>query len=57
MLTRTIHLAGADVREISQLDANQARRVRYLEDLSHGLSRIRKPVIAAIESTAVSPYR
>ncbi|KAK2752696.1 hypothetical protein FQN54_008074 [Arachnomyces sp. PD_36] len=45
--------AGADIKEISQLDANEARRTRYLEDLCHGMSRVRKPLIAAVESMAL----
>ncbi|OJJ05056.1 hypothetical protein ASPVEDRAFT_893193 [Aspergillus versicolor CBS 583.65] len=45
--------AGADIKEISHLDAEDARRVRYLQDLCDGLRNVRKPVIAAVEGKAL----
>lgn len=54
LLTGLRKIAGADIKEISQLDAEGARRCRYLEDLCHGLSNVRKPLIAAVEGMAVS---
>ncbi|KAL4885454.1 ClpP/crotonase-like domain-containing protein [Aspergillus karnatakaensis] len=45
--------AGADIKEISQLDAEGARRVRYLEDLCDGVRKFRKPLIVAIEGKAL----
>jgi enoyl-CoA hydratase len=50
----SVVLAGADIKEISALDAEGARKVRYLEDLCHGLSSFRKPLIAAVEGMAVN---
>ncbi|KAH7136203.1 ClpP/crotonase-like domain-containing protein [Dactylonectria macrodidyma] len=41
--------AGADIKEIAALDAESARRRRYLEDLCNGLRSVRKPIIAAVE--------
>lgn len=46
--------AGADIKEISGLDAEGARKCRYLENLCQGLKNVRKPVIAAVEGMAVS---
>ncbi|KAL2872403.1 enoyl-CoA hydratase/isomerase family protein [Aspergillus lucknowensis] len=45
--------AGADIKEISQIDAEKAHRTRYLEDLCDGLHSFRKPVIAAVEGKAL----
>ncbi|KAL4945830.1 hypothetical protein BDV06DRAFT_3450 [Aspergillus oleicola] len=45
--------AGADIREISKMDAEDARRIRYLEDLCGGIRKVRKPVIAAVEGKAL----
>ncbi|KAL4994733.1 ClpP/crotonase-like domain-containing protein [Aspergillus recurvatus] len=45
--------AGADIKEISRLDAEDAGRVRYLEDLCDGIRGIRKPVIVAVEGMAL----
>ncbi|KEY71725.1 hypothetical protein S7711_02952 [Stachybotrys chartarum IBT 7711] len=45
--------AGADIKEISEIDAEEARRRRYLEDLCHGLEVVRKPIIAAVEGLAL----
>ncbi|KAL2835980.1 ClpP/crotonase-like domain-containing protein [Aspergillus pseudoustus] len=45
--------AGADIKEISQLDGESAHRRRYLEDLCNGLRNVRKPVIAAVEGKAL----
>lgn len=47
-------IAGADIKEISGLDAEEARRCRYLENLCQGLKNVHKPVIAAVEGMAVS---
>jgi enoyl-CoA hydratase len=46
--------AGADIKEISGLDAEAARNCRYLENLCQGLKNVRKPIIAAVEGMAVS---
>ncbi|KAL6235700.1 hypothetical protein BDW75DRAFT_250668 [Aspergillus navahoensis] len=45
--------AGADIKEIANLDADDAGRIRYLEDLCDGLRDIRKPVIVAVEGMAL----
>ncbi|KAL2840348.1 ClpP/crotonase-like domain-containing protein [Aspergillus pseudodeflectus] len=45
--------AGADIKEISQLDAEGAHQRRYLEDLCNGMRSVRKPVIAAVEGKAL----
>jgi hypothetical protein len=50
----SVGTAGADIKEISQLDAEGAHQKRYLEDLCNGMQRVRKPVIAAVEGKAVS---
>jgi hypothetical protein len=49
-----VRVAGADISEISALDAEAARGRRYLEDLCTGMRSVRKPVIAAVEGMAVS---
>ena len=46
-------VAGADIKEISVLDAEDARRIRYLSDLCDGMKAVRKPIIAAVEGMAV----
>ncbi|KAF4450791.1 putative enoyl-CoA hydratase precursor, mitochondrial [Fusarium austroafricanum] len=45
--------SGADIGEISRLDAEDARRCRYLADLCSGMQAVRKPVIAAVEGMAL----
>ncbi|KAL4934673.1 enoyl-CoA hydratase/isomerase family protein [Aspergillus undulatus] len=40
--------AGADLKEISELDAESAHRIRYLENLCNGVRNVRKPVIVAL---------
>lgn len=45
--------AGADIKEISELDAEAARSRRYLEDLCHGLRKVRKPLLASVEGMAL----
>ncbi|ROT35188.1 ClpP/crotonase [Sodiomyces alkalinus F11] len=45
--------AGADIREISVLDGEDARRCLYLEDLCVGIRNVRKPLIAAVEGMAL----
>ncbi|KAM0122631.1 hypothetical protein ACP6JC_000698 [Aspergillus fumigatus] len=47
-----IFSAGADIKEIAQLDGESARQKRYLEDLCHGMKQVRKPIIAAVEGRA-----
>ncbi|KPA38126.1 enoyl- hydratase [Fusarium langsethiae] len=44
--------AGADIGEISRLDAEGARDCRYLSDLCSGMQAVRKPLIAAVEGMA-----
>ncbi|KAF4120889.1 enoyl-CoA hydratase [Geosmithia morbida] len=51
--SRTFFCAGADIKEISELDGQSARKCRYLEDLCQGLSNVRKPLIAAVEGMAL----
>lgn len=46
--------AGADIAEIAEMDAIDARACRYLEDLCHGMAAVRKPVMAAVDGPAVS---
>ncbi|KAM5344226.1 hypothetical protein ACJ41O_012763 [Fusarium nematophilum] len=43
---------GADISEISTLDAEAARGRRYLADLCTGMRAVRKPMIAAVEGMA-----
>lgn len=45
--------AGADIKEISEIDAEGARKHRYLEDLCNGMSSFRKPIFAAVEAMAL----
>lgn len=45
--------AGADIKEISTMDAEAARSCRYLEDLCHGMAAVRKPILAAVDGPAV----
>ncbi|EGY16546.1 enoyl-CoA hydratase/isomerase family protein [Verticillium dahliae VdLs.17] len=45
--------AGADIKEISALGAEEARQRRYLEDLCTGMRGVRKPLIAAVEGMAL----
>ncbi|KAL2809215.1 ClpP/crotonase-like domain-containing protein [Aspergillus granulosus] len=45
--------AGADIKEISQLDAESAHQRRYLEDLCNGMRSVHKPIIAAVEGKAL----
>lgn len=47
--------AGADLKEIATLDAEEAKFVRYLEDLCLGMMAFGKPIIAAVNGPAVSP--
>lgn len=47
-------LAGADIKEISELDAAEAGKRRYLEDLCVGIKAVKKPILAALEGIAVS---
>ncbi|KAG9253484.1 ClpP/crotonase-like domain-containing protein [Emericellopsis atlantica] len=49
----TFFSAGADIKEISQLDAEMARQRRYLEDLCTCIAGIRKPILAAVEGMAL----
>jgi len=51
--SNTFFCAGADIKEISELDAEGARQRRYLEDLCQGLQNVRKPVVAAVEGIAL----
>ncbi|KAM0397072.1 hypothetical protein ACHAQC_004605 [Fusarium culmorum] len=48
----TFFCAGADIGEISRLDAEGARYCRYLSDLCTGMQAVRKPLIAAVEGMA-----
>ncbi|RHZ67138.1 enoyl-CoA hydratase/isomerase family protein [Aspergillus thermomutatus] len=45
--------AGADIKEIAQFNGETARQKRYLEDFCHGMKKVRKPIIAAIEGKAL----
>ncbi|KAL4918931.1 ClpP/crotonase-like domain-containing protein [Aspergillus aurantiobrunneus] len=45
--------AGADIKEISRLDAEDARQRRYLQDLCDGVRGFRKPVVVAVEGKAL----
>ncbi|KAL5333742.1 ClpP/crotonase-like domain-containing protein [Aspergillus crustosus] len=45
--------AGADIKEIAQIDAEDAHRRRYLEDLCDGVRGFRKPLIVAVEGKAL----
>lgn len=50
---RPPHAAGADIHEISTLDAEAAAQRRYLEDLCNGMRDVKKPLLAAVEGIAV----
>jgi enoyl-CoA hydratase len=54
----TVFSAGADINEISKLDAEGAKEIRYLEELCDVIRGVRKPVIVAVEGMAVCfhPY-
>ncbi|KAL3457965.1 ClpP/crotonase-like domain-containing protein [Aspergillus heterothallicus] len=45
--------AGADIKEISEVNAESAHERRYLEDLCNGVRNVRKPIIAAVERKAL----
>ncbi|KAL3479455.1 ClpP/crotonase-like domain-containing protein [Aspergillus californicus] len=45
--------AGADIKEISQIDAEKAHQTRYLEALCTGVRNVRKPIIVAVEGKAL----
>lgn len=47
--------AGADLKDIAELDTNKARSCRFLEDLCSGLTAVRKPLLAAMNGPAVCP--
>ncbi|KAG8672339.1 hypothetical protein FPOAC2_05722 [Fusarium poae] len=49
----TFFCAGADIGEISRLDAEGVRDCRYLSDLCTGMQAVRKPLIAAVEGMAL----
>ncbi|KAI9897973.1 hypothetical protein N3K66_006333 [Trichothecium roseum] len=49
----TFFCAGADIKEISELNSEGARRHRYLENLANGLDAVRKPLLAAVEGMAL----
>ncbi|KAM0233845.1 hypothetical protein ACHAPO_006712 [Fusarium lateritium] len=49
---KTLPTAGADIGEISRLDAEGVRDCRYLSDLCTGMQAVRKPLIAAVEGMA-----
>ncbi|CEI61744.1 hypothetical protein FVEN_g2806 [Fusarium venenatum] len=49
----TFFCAGADIGEISRLDAEGARDCRYLSELCTGMQAVRKPLIAAVEGMAL----
>jgi len=51
--TDTCFSAGADIKEISIMDAEAARQCRYLQDLCAGMAAVRKPIIAAAEGMAL----
>ncbi|EAA61961.1 hypothetical protein AN9128.2 [Aspergillus nidulans FGSC A4] len=48
----TVFSAGADINEISKLDAEGAKEIRYLEELCDVIRGVRKPVIVAVEGMA-----
>ncbi|KAF7550328.1 hypothetical protein G7Z17_g5802 [Cylindrodendrum hubeiense] len=51
--TSTYFSAGADIKEISEMDAEAARGCRYLSNLCDGMRAVRKPLIAAVEGMAL----
>ncbi|KAH7160488.1 ClpP/crotonase-like domain-containing protein [Dactylonectria estremocensis] len=51
--TSTYFSAGADIKEISEMDAEGARGCRYLSNLCDGMRAVRKPLIAAVEGMAL----
>lgn len=46
-------VAGADLKDIADLDSAGARSCRYLENLCVGMAAVRKPLIAAVNGPAV----
>ncbi|KAH6988200.1 ClpP/crotonase-like domain-containing protein [Ilyonectria sp. MPI-CAGE-AT-0026] len=51
--TSTFFSAGADIKEISEMDAETARGCRYLRNLCDGMRAVCKPLIAAVEGIAL----
>ncbi|KAH7109131.1 ClpP/crotonase-like domain-containing protein [Dactylonectria macrodidyma] len=51
--TSTYFSAGADIKEISEMDAEAAQGCRYLSNLSDGMRAVRRPLIAAVEGMAL----
>lgn len=51
--TKDFFSAGADIGEISALNAASATESRYLADLVEGMKAVRKPLIAAVEGMAL----
>ncbi|CAM1508540.1 Fc.00g053880.m01.CDS01 [Cosmosporella sp. VM-42] len=45
--------AGADLKEIAEMDAAAARSCRYLEDLCEGMASVGKPLFAAVDGFAL----
>lgn len=54
--SNSLNEAGADLKDIAELDAAGARACRYLEDLCLGMSAVRKPLLAAVNGPAVSAH-
>ncbi|KAK8922770.1 2,3-dehydroadipyl-CoA hydratase [Metarhizium anisopliae] len=50
--TGTFFSAGADLKDIADLDSAGARSCRYLENLCVGMAAVRKPLIAAVNGPA-----
>ncbi|KFG84558.1 enoyl-CoA hydratase/isomerase family protein [Metarhizium anisopliae] len=51
--TGTFFSAGADLKDIADLDSAGARSCRYLENLCVGMTAVRKPLIAAVNGPAL----
>ena len=45
--------AGADIRELKELDFIKAYSTNFLQGLTNGLAAARKPIIAAVNGFAV----
>lgn len=53
MLTRLIHLAGADIKEMKDLSFSKAYNTDFIASWSSTIPNIRKPIIAAVNGHAL----
>ena len=53
LLTRLIHIAGADIKEMQNLTFSHAYNANYIASWTSTLPNIRKPIIAAVNGHAL----